>query len=201
MSVLRYTMVWQGFSGAPGYTSLHFITAEGQPPGEAPPQADMDAIGPKVKTFFTAINNYLPGGVTISYPGTLDELDTATGELLDTHNVPVQTVTSGGGSGSYSAAVGACVSWHATGIVNGRRLRGRTFLVPLTVAAFATDGTLSDTARTAIQSAATALGDSTSGLDLCVWHRPTAAGNDGAAGTVVAATVKDKTAVLRSRRD
>lgn len=201
MSIIRLGLTWQGFSGAPGYTNLHFITAEGQPPGEAPPQADLDAIPVKVRTFFNAIAIYLPSGVSVGFPGLVDEFDTATGELLDTHNVPVSAVVNGSSSGNYSSAAGACVNWHATGIVNGRRLRGRTFLVPLGATALGNDGTLNDTARTNIQAAATVLADSTSGLDLAVWHRPTPAGNDGAAGTVASATVKDKTAILRSRRD
>lgn len=187
-------MVWNGFAGAPGYTNLHFLHPD------TPSQADLDATAVKVKTFLQTIAPYLPSTASISYPGTMDKLDTGTGELLDVFNIPVQATTSGASGSAYSAAVGACVNWQATGIVNGRRLRGRTFLVPL-AGAFQTDGTLDTSFLSTLRTAATTFATSTSGLDISVWHRPSPGGSDGAAGEVVSATVTDKTAVLRSRRD
>lgn len=194
MPILRMTMVWQGFAGAPGYTNLHFLNPD------TPTQVALDETAVKVKTWLQTIAPYLPSTAAIGYPGTMDMLDTATGDLLDVFNIPVQAATQGASGSAYSAAVGACVNWQAVGIVNGRRLRGRTFLVPL-AGAFAPDGTLDNSFRTTLLTASNTFANSTSGLDISVWHRPSPGGSDGAAGQVTAATITDKTAVLRSRRD
>lgn len=195
MPVYRMTMRWQGFSGAPGFTNLYFNFL-----GD-PTQADIDATGVNVKAFFEGVKTFIPSTVTVSYPGIMDRLTTGTGDLEAEINMAVQTATTGTGVGNFSSAVGACVNWTTVAIVRGRRVRGRTFLVPLVSGAFQTDGTLGDTARTTMLAAANAFVAEPDGLNLAVWSRPTVAGNDGQSGEVVAASITDKTAVLRSRRD
>jgi phospholipase/lecithinase/hemolysin len=70
--------------------------------------------------------------------------------------------------------------------------------VPVT---FDTDGTLSGAAYTQIKSAADALIAAGAG-NFVVWHRPTTkGGTDGSFGPVVSSRLRDKAAVLTSRRD
>ena len=105
----------------------------------------------------------------------------------------------GTGAVGAAAGVGACVSWLTGGIVGGRRLRGRTFLVPLHNSTYDTDGTFTSgvlTALTAFQTAMRAAGP------LAVWHRPTTpGGTDGTSYGVIGARVRDRVAFLSSRRD
>jgi hypothetical protein len=92
------------------------------------------------------------------------------------------------------------VTWTTATFVHGRRLKGRTFLVPLESGCFAPDGSLDDGTRTLLQAAVDTL--VTSGEDhFVIWHRPTTVGgSDGLTGDVVAGTIRDRGAVLTSRR-
>lgn len=195
MPVYKYGMTWQGFSGAPGYMNWFFSF-----PGD-PDQDQVNAAAIKSKTFVQNFAAYLPTGVSVAYPGIIERLTTGTGELEAEINVPVQTATVGTGGGNWSAAVGMCVNWRSGAIVNGRRLRGRTFFVPLSTSAYDTAGTLNDTVRTNILSAANTFITPDTNLQFAIWHRPSPGGSDGSSGAVVATSITDKTAVLKSRRD
>lgn len=198
MPMYRATHTWAGFSGAPGYTTLYFLDPD--PISES----GINQTALRVHNFWAAIGPYLPIGVSISMPTVLEEVTSDDGELVAEHTWPGGTTVNGAAGNTYSSAVGACITWNSIGIVNGRRLRGRTFLVPLGSQVFAADGTLSDSIRGSIQTAGNTLANADAlagGIDLAVWHRPTAGLSDGSAAGVVNCTVRDKTAVLRSRRD
>ena len=188
-------MRWSGFSGAPGYTNLYFLNPE------VPTLAIRNTTAGRVRTFFDTIKSYLPSAVTITFPTEMEELDTATGDLEGT--LPIDTLTNVVGTvpGAFSSPTGACVSWSTGQIVNGRRLRGRTFLIPLGQTSYQTDGTLLDAVRTGIVAAGTTLSSFQDNLVLAIWHRPAPGGSDGVAAQVGSASVTDKAAVLRSRRD
>jgi hypothetical protein len=198
MTVLRATITWTGFSGAPGYTNLHFFS-EGVPTPTA-----MDGIGTKIRTWINSMVGLLPIGVTATFPNQLEEYDESDGELVGVHAIAQGAQVIGTGAGNYSSATGACINWTTNTLHNGRRVRGRTFIVPLLPsAAFQSNGTLLDTARTSLVSNSQIFIDSAAGYPLCVWSRPRtlptpSAGN---AALVLSATVNDLTAVLRSRRD
>lgn len=195
--MLRATIRWAGFSGEPGYTNLHF-SKSGDIDG-----AVLDQTLANVRTFFLAIASKLPTGVGLTFPTSVDEFDTTSGELLNTHSVVLQTAVPGsGGAAPFSSATGACVTWGTDTIVNGRRLRGRTFLVPLLPAnSFETNGTLIEAARTQLLAAATAFKNETDGYPFHIWSQPNPGVVNGASGPVTSANVADKTAILRSRRD
>jgi hypothetical protein len=190
-------MTWAGFSGAPGYTNMHFLDPD--PISES----GVNQTALRLHNFWDALEVYLPGPVTITLPSVLEEIDTGTGELIGEIPFVPGTVIDGSGSSVFASSTGACINWNTVGIVNGRRLRGRTFLVPLHGSAFDISGTLVDTTRTAIVAAGNALADASVGLgiDLAVWHRPSPGGSDGIAAGVTGCTVNDRGAVLRSRRD
>lgn len=195
MPMYRATWTWSGFSGAPGYTNLYFLDPD------PISQAGLDETGARSRTFWGALGPYLPTGVTITMPTLLQEIQSDNGELIQEHIFPGGTPVSGSAGNQYASASGACITWHSIGIINGRKLRGRTFLVPLGNQVFSADGTLSDSIRASIQTAANALANATTGIDLAVWHRPTPGLSDGAAAGVTHGTVNDKGAILRSRRD
>lgn len=195
MPFYRATWVWSGFSGAPGYTTLNFLDPD------PISQSGLDQTGARSHTFWAAIAPYLPTGVSVTMPNTLEEVLSSNGELVAEHVFPGGTTVNGSAGNTYSSAVGACVTWRSPFVVNGRKLRGRTFLVPLGSQVFSADGTLSDSIRLNIQNAGNALANATTGIDLAVWHRPTAGLSNGNAAGVSHCTVNDKGAVLRSRRD
>ena len=170
-------------------TVLHYSGAE----GSSPPLAALRAAFEGAKSAF-------PGGLTLEFPNTGDTIQDTNGELVGTWGTPsVANVLGASGTLTAAAGVGACITWNTGGIINGRRLRGRTFLVPLSAAAYQENGTISDTVYPWLTTLANAI--QASG-PLAVWHRPSAKGlADGNSYGVVSNRVRDKVAILTSRRD
>lgn len=208
INVLRFKVEWTGFTGAPGYTNLFFGGT-----GDFYVPEDMTQAVTKIDAFLNALNSRLPSTATTKLNHTVETIRVADGALTDFDTAPSFSRANGTGTGNYSAASGACVSWYTDGIRNNRRVRGRTFLVPLAGSALAANGTLDDAAVGALQTAANDLITPTaSGARLYVYARPTpikdATGKptgeynaDGVAFPVVSARIPDKVAILRSRRD
>lgn len=188
MNMDRVLVRWSG-SGVVGLAVnvLSFASEGGAP--------DVGGIG----LAYAELQPILPVGVTISVDGTGDTYDDATGTLTGSWSAAGAGSFAGEAAFNPAAGVGACVTWNTGLIVNGRRLRGRTFLVPLATVAYDADGTLTPSALTAITSFASAL---LATGPMGIWHRPTTpGGSDGAASGVTSFKVRDKVAILTSRRD
>jgi hypothetical protein len=197
--VLRVKLNWTGFIGAPGYTNLYF--SEFNETGYV--QADADGAVSKASTFATQLRDYLPAAVTIGVDPTVEIVQSDTGDLVGFFSTTPAAAGPGALTGTYSAASGACISWGTNGIRNGRRIRGRTFVVPLGGSAYESNGTLAPAAVSALTSYANALKNNTTGRgDFGIWARPTTkTATDGVWYPAQTVSVKDKAAVLRSRRD
>lgn len=193
MAISRITAVWQGFPGAPGYSSFFFDAFGG---GDL-----VDAEHARVRSFFLALQTILPSGLTVTVNPEAEVLDETTGELLGYSNVtePSNQVN-GAATGAYSGPAGAAVTWNTDTVAKGRRLRGRTFVVPLANSAYDSQGTLATSAITDLNEGAEDLIGDGSGPQLVIWSRP-AASVAGSIGPVTSHRVADKVAVLRSRRD
>lgn len=156
-----------------------------------------------IKTAFQNISGAIAPGTVITIPNSGDTIDDVTGDL-----VGVWTATGGGNftgtsDGRIAAGVGACIGWTTGGIVVGtkgpRKLRGRTFLVPLGSSSYGPDGTLGDGTLTACQAVGAGL---MAAGPLAVWHRPNPTiSQPGNSYGVISAKVRDKVAFLSSRRD
>lgn len=193
MAITRVTAVWSGFTGAPGYTNF-FFDAFGV--GD---EVDLE-VG-RVRAFFQAVRETLPNDVLIQVQQEAAIIDETSGELMgySQSTTPPQSVV-GYSTAAYSAPSGACVTWNTEAIARGRRLRGRTFVVPLSSGSYDAAGTLTPQSQQFLNAGATALiGDGT-GPQMVIWSRP----RDGVGGSIGAVTshrVADKVAILRSRRD
>lgn len=193
--IQRLRALWQNFPGAPGYTNFYVGTNFA---GPAP-----------FTTFFDAIKVYLPLSATIQVPNSGDIVVQETGQIGGVWTSGTVGNVTGSGAGAYSGASGAVVEWLTNGIVAGRRVTGKTFLVPLS-GAFDSTGSLSTGALTALQNAAAALIAALT-PNLLVYARPfpgkpaegTKPAKPARSGTsyqVVAARIPDLAAVMRSRR-
>lgn len=192
--IVKVQAQWQGFQGAPGYTNWYGLSD-----GDA--AAAANALGPRMRTFFSALAGLIPAGSTVKVQRTYQVLNSVNGAITSETALSADpAVVTGTGGGTYSAASGAVVNWE-TGLFNdaGHRIRGRSYLVPLT-ACYSSDGGLSSTAITQIGAAATAALGGTGGLG--VFSRPTPKGaSNGTFRTATAGVVHNKACVLRSRRD
>ncbi len=200
--LMRVKLLWTGFSGGPGVTNLFFGT-QGSSDGAWITPEQMTQVTTQVDAFCNAVNSRLPASVSLQVDKTTEVIQTATGQIFDYKTLTPFARANGSGTGAYSAASGAVVNWYTSGVRNGRRVRGRTFLVPLAGSALDTNGTLADAASGGLQTAATALlAPTAAGAVLHVWSRPTTpGGSDGIAYPVISARVPDKVAILTSRRD
>jgi hypothetical protein len=140
-----------------------------------------------------------------------DVIEDSDGAITGTWTCEGLAPMAGASGGPYAAAAGAIVSWFTGAVMDGHRVRGRTFLVPLSGIAYDGAGALSDATQTTISLAAVGLVTAATG-NLSVWHRPkfgpvpVGGGarpliRPGGQATVTSSSVPKKMAVLRSRRD
>lgn len=196
--IIRVKVEWTGFIGAPGYTNLYFRDfTEG-----AVSQAMADGAVVKTDIWLDAYASTINNTVSYVINPTVDVLEETTGELQGFMTVAPDTARVGSQTTAYSAVSGACINWYTDGVRNGRRVRGRTFMVPLAASAYATDGTLDATKLTTFRAANVALINAAGAGDLGVWSRPSGPlATDGVWYVASATTMADKAAILRSRRD
>lgn len=190
----KIVAIWSGWAGGPGYTSFYF--------GEHGDQTQINNAAARVRAFFAAITACIPNSITISIAPTSLEISEGSGEIVDEIGLSVvPAVVVGTGGTSFSSPSGACVIWRTAIHVNGRLLRGKSYIVPMSSSCYDTDGSLLSGRVTDLRAAATTLATpgGVAATDLVVWHRPTN-GAGGSFGTVVSGSVKDAAAVLTSRR-
>lgn len=193
MAIYRVTAEWQGFPGAPGYSNFHFTDHAGGDESTDARQA--------VHDFFSALASAIPSGMTIEVLPTVEVYDESTGLLTGWDDSSLDLdVVEGTRTGGIVGPAGAVVNWITGTVVNGRRLRGRTFLVPLSTWAYEGNGTLDSEALDLINNAASILSSPNFGHNFVIWSRPTGGGT-GQVGQVINHRVPDMAAVLRSRRD
>jgi len=192
-SLNRVVIEWSG-SCVVGraVTVLHYSASD----NVAPPVA-------AIRAAFSSQAAILPSGVSVQVPGSGDVINDADGSLVGVWSAATPAVVTGGGVGSPAAGVGACIGWTTGGIVNGakgpRKLRGRTFIVPLAGNAYESNGTLTSAYLGSLDDIASQL---QAAGPLAIWHRPTSAtATDGNSYGVISHKVRDKVAFLSSRRD
>lgn len=193
MSILRVTAQWTGFNGAPGYSVFHYMGGGGL-------ISDAQQVADRTGASLALLKPLLPATVRIAVESEVAVLDEDTGVLSDFRGITPPGAVQGSSPNGYAGPAGAVVNWRTDDVRAGRRIRGRTFLVPLISSSFDAGGTLTDSTITTIRSFADSMVGGDFDSELVVWSRPIN-GSGGVAATVTSASVPDKAAVLRSRRD
>lgn len=199
----RVNVSWQNWPGAPGLSQFYFLNAA--------MQTNVDAV----RTFFNSFTAILPSGLTITVPGSGDIIDSASGSITSAWSVTTPpAVVTAIGSGAYAGNAGAVIHWLTNDVSNGRRVRGRTFLVPLVSSSYEANGSLVAATITTITNAGNALRTTAAG-NMRVYSRPvtahteynrktgqatTIASRPGQHSDVSAVRVPDLAVSLRSRR-
>jgi hypothetical protein len=203
VSIGRVNVAWQNWPGAPGLTQLYMTNTN--------MQVTVDAM----RAFFDAVKALLPSGLTITVPASGDILQEADGTITGTWTVATPPlVVSCTGAGAYAGNAGGVVHWLTSTVVGGRRVRGRSFLVPTIATTFETNGSLTAGAISTINTAAAALYAAAT-PNFLVWSRPVKAHTEydpvtgqptsvaaraGSTAVVNAHRVPDLAISLRSRR-
>lgn len=192
--IMRYKMIWALPTGGPGVSTLFAF-----------PDTTEQVFADAVRAFFSDVLNLatphdsLPAGVTIQGDALVDNIEVTDGTLQSSVPVTPPAAITGTSAGVYPAPSGLCITW-LTGLVHqGRRVRGRTFFVPLANTAYDTSGTLATSFLTSVRTAASAY--IAGAVNPCVWARPDPGTTNGAAFAIAAGTCLDKAAILTSRRD
>ena len=184
----EYRAIWSVPRGGTGYSVFHFV--------DAVDSSDAQGQANAVRAFFDGIKNVIPNDVTFTFDPEVKVLNSA-GVLIDVIPVTVPTGVVGANESEWAGASGFRVDW-ATGVIaGGRRLAGRTYIVPSAANVFDASGNITSSAISYVQTAAAALitAASTHGV-LGVWSR-----KNGTTAPVTSGRVAPKGAVLRSRRD
>lgn len=147
---------------------------------------------------FTSWRAFIPTGTTMTIEAGGDLISDTTGELVGTWSEAGQPAVLGNGNGTWPQGVGARVSWLTSGIRNGRRVRGTTFIVPIVSSSFEGANGLSAGAVSGLGAAAELLSQQQDGI-MRVWSRPSN-GQAGQSSPVIATNVPDTVSWLRSRR-
>lgn len=193
----RVRVVFTGLPGLPGVSTFYG-------------NAGADMIGP-LHDFYESLKNNMPAGMNAQVENFGDAIEDTTGTLVGSWTGTAQPVVTSTVSGLYAAPIGACINWLTNTVSSGRRLRGRTFYVPLLATQYDTNGSLGAGFLGALTTACATLQVATVAT-FVVWRRPRAAkpadgsrpavtARPGSSALVTASSFKDKTAVLRSRRD
>lgn len=195
MTICRVTTTLTGFSGAPGYWRHYFKDISGLV-GPAMPQLCVD----RVRDAVIAAGLLFSNTVTYNVSGLVDELDEDSGQITGQASVTGRTQV-GGGTGSLGPiVVGLVAQYNTDDFVNGRRIRGRSFLNP--IRSVYTQNSAPQATELGLASAfASALDNpGATTVRFGVYTRPKGS-TPGVWHDVVNTNVPAKWTVLRSRRD
>lgn len=185
----KITTVLTGFQGGPGYSTMYFF---GDPYSTSTAQDNVNHVA----AFWNGMVTSMPGGTHFSVQPDVQVIDEATGALLRVESTIPDSQTGNGPSGGYAAGVGFSVAWQTPAVHDGKTLRGRTFVVPLSGGNYDTSGTIVDSYLAVFRTVAS---DLAAVSNFGVWGRPKA-GVGGLWSKATGATVRDQVSWLTTRR-
>lgn len=197
-TVSTVTAVWQGFTGAPGYSRFNFLEL-------ANPSAVQAAVN-AVRSLLFVHGQSMLNTWSIGVQSLVQHHDLATGVLTgeSTAGTPAAGINGSlAATTVYAGGSGLVVNWITGQFWNGRKVRGRTFIVPA-VNVYSSDGTITSGVQSNWQSAGNTFA-ATSGITPVVWAKKFDDSNPpkqlaGAAFTITGTLVPDRAAQLRTRR-
>lgn len=203
----RVRAVSSGWPGAPGLNTFYFQQGD----GSSFLASDAQLCADRVRAAFLELINTFPIGHVVTVDPVVDVLDPADGELQASYGVDPPAPTSGIAiSGFQAIAAMLLASYHTSGIVNGHRVSGRSFIGPVAEQQDTNGTPNADQSAKLTLFGEALLSVGLGGPNLVVWSRPvpaptppatTPAARAGSAHVVTSITNRDFYAVLRSRRD
>lgn len=196
MSIYRVRTIFQGWIGGPGLMTNYFLG------GTTPTTAEAQLAGDRVYNSLFAARGLFLDATNWKNDLVVDCFNEANGDLTTSRNITAVSMNGAGNTNLLPPSNQICVSFKTAGIRNNRRVRGRTFLGPLALSTSEGNGTPTADAMLAANTYATSIDDEgLTGLQHVIWARPPEGLSNGAVYPVTEYTIRDKFAVLRSRRD
>jgi hypothetical protein len=205
VELARVRTVISGWPGAPGLHTQYFKKIGAGAWGA------YDAImTDQMGECWTDAADLFPSTVTFTVQPLIDVIEDTTGEIQETLTGTTVAVVGTGSVAALPTSTALCVSYQTAGVVAGKHVRGRSFLSPLALFDLIdTDGTPNSSAIGIAQNFGNAIqGVGTGLVQAVVWSRPKISKTEpgeyerfGSSHAITSATVIDKYAVLRSRRD
>jgi hypothetical protein len=192
----KIVVTWNGFIGAPGYTVLYASASQGQ------------SLQSQVVSMFQSFAAYFNPAVVFSVAVNGPTIDEATGKMVNAWTGGgVNSIPGTATAQAYSSTSGALVRFETGRFQNGRRVRGRMFLVPIAANTYSQTGTITPSVANAIKAAADKL--LTLPGQLVVYSRPIYDNSTspptlkrpGSSFPVTSTTCPTKVTYLSSRRD
>jgi len=172
-------------------------------------------VGPGVSTFyFTAggagmvaatrllfgtLAAWFPAAIRWAVPAQGDVINDANGDIVGSWTETYLGVVNGNYAGNYLEGVGGRLTWLTASRTRNRIVRGTTFMVPLGVQAYGSDGVLTAQWSGDAATAANALVADTAN-ELRVWTRPQPGEENGTSHVVTSAAAPSTPSWLTSRK-
>ena len=158
MTLNRVRVAWTGFDGGPGVSTFFCQTP--------------DTFVAALHTFLTNLSSYIPNTVSLTIEPGGDVFDPLNGVLSGSWTAaatpaPVNCT----GASTAARGAGLMLRWNTGSVINGHRLRGRTFIVPASKNAFDDNGNPGGGVRTDI-AVACGLLIAAEANNMVVWNRP-----------------------------
>lgn len=180
----RVRTTFSGVTGSPWLSTMFFDEAGGSAANA------VTAVG----AFWGAVDNLIDSSVSWTTLADVESVDATSGHVTAVTATTPQFGAGGGGTSGIPIVAQGLVRWRTGVYLNGREVRGRTFIPGLGTPSNS-DGTLTPGSATTIGTASAALIADIASI-LVVWSRANLQ-----AKTVTASSVWTQFAVLRSRRD
>lgn len=186
--MLRFRCPWTG----PGVVGPALSTFYAVDPASA------NSYVQYIKGFFMKAAPLMPPSVTISFPTEGEIIESDTGQINGVWGGAAATdPVVGSGPAAYAAGVGLRVHWATGAIKNGRRVKGATYIVPVSSSYYSSSGAVADATLAELRNGiATFVGSG----NWCTFSRPSKKLGPGAAVGIVGGGVPSQVSWLRSRR-
>jgi hypothetical protein len=184
--MIRIRVAWVGMSGGPSLTTHFFVGDDNQ--------AAATEARNLVNAFWGVVDNNISSTLSWSIDTTAIVM-TAAGVITNAFPVAAGTGQGSDTTEKLPDANQGLIRWETGTFINGRRLRGRTFVPGLTEG-WVSAGQLSTTAQTNWNTAAATFAVNGTNASLAIWSRV-----NSSVSAVDSGSAQLKIAVLRSRRD
>lgn len=195
-AILRVRTTLNYIQGGPGLHTAYF-----SPATVGGVTADATACVAGVRAFWDAIKGLFVNSFTAQVQSDVAQVENTTGVLLGQLSATPVAIVTGTVAGSYSPIASMMLlRLRSNAVINGRLLRGRWYLGPVSNTVVDSSGRLGPAQQTTLTNAGNVVAAGFAGCIPIIWHRPSPTGV-GQSGTAQSFSAAADMAVLRSRRD